>query len=191
MKISRCITALAASASMLLQAVPIQWMPQHPGMSRTIPRKAILRRTIPIPGKKSLPQIYPTIIRKMLFPTADITITSTKIPKYLAVINDSEENEVLYQYMLSIGREEAFFGLGLYDGVWKYIAGDTSDFRDWGYNMENEAEPNNSGNNELHAELDIHMHDGHWNDTTFGKKVYTPDARPYKDRYAYICEWDN
>jgi hypothetical protein len=93
--------------------------------------------------------------------------------------------------MLSIGREEAFFGLGLYDGVWKYIAGDTSDFRDWGYNMENEAEPNNSGNNELHAELDIHMHDGHWNDTTFGKKVYTPDARPYKDRYAYICEWDN
>ena len=110
---------------------------------------------------------------------------------YLAVINDSEENEVLYQYMLSIGREEAFFGLGLYDGVWKYIAGDTSDFRDWGYNMENEAEPNNSGNNELHAELDIHMHDGHWNDTTFGKKVYTPDARPYKDRYAYICEWDN
>lgn len=111
---------------------------------------------------------------------------------YLAVINDSDENEWLFQYMVDQGHDEAFFGLlrDEQDDSWGYIYGDSSSFLDWGTNSKGILEPNNSGGKENHAELDVHMHDGHWNDASFGKKVYTPEGEKYKDRYTYICEWD-
>ena len=111
---------------------------------------------------------------------------------YMAVVNDEEENETLYKYMTAMGYDQAFFGL-IYSNTnddWVYLDGDTSDFRDWGYNSEGVAEPNNAEGWEYHVELDANMQDGHWNDAKFGTKTYTPDGDAYKNLYAYICEWD-
>ena len=112
---------------------------------------------------------------------------------YLAVINDKEENEALYEYMLDMGYEEAFFGLSYShekkDWVYKY--GDSSSFRDWGFNSKGEPEPNHADLSENYGELDVHMSDGHWNDAQFGKKTYTPNGTPYKNIYTYICEWNS
>ena len=111
---------------------------------------------------------------------------------YMAVINDEEENETIYKYMTAMGYDQAFFGL-IYSNTnddWVYLDGDTSDYRDWGYNSEGVAEPNNAEGWEYHVEFDVNMQDGHWNDAKFGTKTYTPDGDAYKNLYAYICEWD-
>lgn len=110
----------------------------------------------------------------------------------MAVINDEEENETIYKYMTAMGYDQAFFGL-IYSNTnddWVYLDGDTSDFRDWGYNSEGVAEPNNAEGWEYHVEFDANMQDGHWNDAKFGTKTYTPDGDAYKNLYTYICEWD-
>ena len=111
---------------------------------------------------------------------------------YVAVINDSDENEALYDYMVSEGYDIAYFGLIDPDGDqnWQYIYGDTSDYRNWGINSKGVEEPNNADDNEIHAELDAHMYEGHWNDSRFGKQVYTPEGEEYREKYTYICEWD-
>ena len=111
---------------------------------------------------------------------------------YMAVINDEEENETIYKYMTAMGYDQAFFGL-IYSNTnddWVYLNGGTSDYRDWGYNSEGVAEPNNAEGWEYHVEFDVNMNDGHWNDAKFGTKTYTPDGDAYKNLYAYICEWD-
>ena len=111
---------------------------------------------------------------------------------YLAVINDSEENEALYSYMIKRGFDQAYFGITDegHEGDWRYTEGDASSFTDWGTNNVGTREPNDADGGESHAMLDVNMHDGHWNDAQFGRKIYTPDGEPYKDRRAYICEWD-
>ena len=111
---------------------------------------------------------------------------------YLAVINDEEENETVYKYMIAMGYEQVFFGLTFSPGKddWVYLDGDTSDYRDWGYNSEGVKEPNNAEGWEYHAQFDANMQDGHWNDAKYGANTYTPQGKPYKDLYAYICEWD-
>lgn len=111
---------------------------------------------------------------------------------YMAVINDEEENETIYKYMTAMGYDQAFFGL-IYSNTnddWVYLNGGTSDYRDWGYNSEGVAEPNNAEGWEYHVEFDVNMNDGHWNDAKFGTKTYTPEGDAYKNLYAYICEWD-
>ncbi len=110
---------------------------------------------------------------------------------YPAVINDAEENIELYQYMLETNHEEAFFGLTMNDdGNWEYTLGDTSGYRDWGINSKGVEEPNNDGGNARNVQLCVHMHDGFWNDATFGRQSYTPEGEKYKNLYTYICEWD-
>ena len=111
---------------------------------------------------------------------------------YLAVIDNSEENEQLFRYMLSRGYEQAFFGLTdtVEEGSWTYLAGGTSDFRDWGCNSVGGWEPNDADDGEDFAELDIYMNEGHWNDAQFGRQAYTPEGKKYRDLYTYICEWD-
>ena len=111
---------------------------------------------------------------------------------YMAVINDKEENEAVYKYMTAMGYDQAFFGLTYSPGKddWVYLEGGTSDFRDWGCNSEGVREPNNAEGTEYHAEFDINMQDGYWNDAKFGAKTYTPKGAAYKNRYTYICEWD-
>lgn len=112
---------------------------------------------------------------------------------YMAIINNTEENEALYNYMIERGFDQAFFGLTrMPDGSWDYLSytNKTSDFRDWGFNSIGEPEPNNADAGENYAELDVNMNYGHWNDAEFGRKTYTPDGDEYKDTSAYICEWD-
>ena len=112
---------------------------------------------------------------------------------YLAVINDREENNMLFEEMVDQGYDAAFFGLtdSIEEGIWAYLGSDTSDFRDWGHNSVGIQEPNDAENGEDHAMLDIYMLDGHWNDGQFGKKTVTPEGKKYKDVYVYICEWDH
>lgn len=100
---------------------------------------------------------------------------------YPAVINDSEENEPLYEYMISMGRKAAFIGYTDRDteGIWKWTEGKDSDFTDWGTNNEGEIEPNSDTMDEDYAQYDINMHDGHWNDCAFRW-----------DTNSFICEWD-
>lgn len=113
---------------------------------------------------------------------------------YLAVINDANENEALFNYMVGMGYDQAFFGLSLTeDGQWEYPYNnrDISDFRDWGINSHGVREPNNPYT-EHHAMLDVHMLEGHghWNDSEFASVTYTPDGIEYNDKAAFICEWD-
>ena len=122
----------------------------------------------------------------------DVTDSCIERGGYPAVINNEAENEKLYRYMVSMGYDQAYIGL-VYDtdsAQWIYKLGDSSDFRDWGSNSRGEKEPNNSGGSEFNVEMDVNMIDGYWNDAEFGAKTYTPDGDPYKDIYAYICEWD-
>lgn len=110
---------------------------------------------------------------------------------YMAVINDSEENEFLYKYILSMDFDGAFFGLVRDDSKnWRYLGGDTSDFEDWGENSKGIKEPNDQDGQSKYASMNIHMNNGHWDDVEYGKQVYTPEGMPYKNLYTYICEWD-
>ncbi len=110
---------------------------------------------------------------------------------YMAVINDSEENEFLYKYMISMDFDGAFFGLVRDDSKnWRYLGGDTSDFVDWGVNSKGIKEPNDDDGPSKYASLNIHMNNGHWDDVEYGKQVYTPEGMPYKNLYTYICEWN-
>ena len=100
---------------------------------------------------------------------------------YLAVINDSEENDYLYDYMLEIGYDEVFFGYSdwLEEGNWKWVGGHESGYEDWGINAEGSQEPNSSNDYEDYAHMNSSMHDGHWNDKKFGQKTV-----------CFFCEWD-
>jgi len=109
---------------------------------------------------------------------------------YLAVINDYGENEALYQYVVDHGHDQAFFGLIYQNDDWIYLAGDTSEFRDWGVNSKGESQPNNQDDSFFHTVLDTHMKGGHWSDTKFAEQTYTSDGHHYRDIYTYICEWD-
>ena len=111
---------------------------------------------------------------------------------HLVKIDDYGENEALYDYMIDQGYEEAFLGLVYVErtGKWVNYDGSEATFFDWGTNSVGEEEPNNSGGSEYNVQMDVNMRGGHWNDAEFGAQVYTPDGEKYKDRYAYICEWD-
>ena len=100
---------------------------------------------------------------------------------YPVVINDSVENEVMYQYMLDMGREATLIGYTDRDteGIWKWVEGDDSDFTDWGTNDAGVLEPNSDTPYEDYAQLDIEMHDGYWNDCAFAFETV-----------SFICEWN-
>ncbi len=98
---------------------------------------------------------------------------------HLAVINDEEENSVIYSYMKKIGLENAYFGFSDYEkeGVWKWY-GDESQYTNWHQN-----EPNND-NNEDYAMFYYKYQDGSWNDGDFGKNTFNGDTN-------FICEWES
>ena len=100
---------------------------------------------------------------------------------YLAVINSSEENEFLYDYMIDIGFDEVFMGYTdqYVEGRWEWIDGRSSSFEDWGINDEGSQEPNADSVYENYAHMNSAMHNGHWNDKRFGKTSS-----------CYFCEWD-
>ena len=112
---------------------------------------------------------------------------------YLAVIDDEKENEKLFDYMVKMGYDQAFFGLAKNDnGEWEYMYNEKhkSDYENWGWNSANEKQPNNKNSQEKYAQLDVNMKDGHWNNAKFGQPTYNPKGKKYKNDRAYICEWD-
>ncbi len=98
---------------------------------------------------------------------------------YLTVISSPEENAAVYEYMASLGADNAYIGLSenTQTGEWTWVTGDAAPYRNW------EAdEPNNDNGNENYAMF--YFDDGTWNDGNFGRGT----ARDY--RY-FICEWDS
>ena len=97
------------------------------------------------------------------------------------MIDHPEENDFLYEYMLTAGYDEVFFGFTdrVEEGTWVWVSGHESDFEDWGINEEGSQEPNSSNDYEDYAHMNSSMHDGHWNDKMFGQKTV-----------SFFCEWD-
>ena len=102
---------------------------------------------------------------------------------YLAVINDKDEDDYLFNYMLSTGRSEVYFGLSDIEkeNEWKWVGGRESNYWNWGINDDGDIEPNKQEKDERYAEYDasLTLAGGYWNDCGFGR-----------DTKAYICEWD-
>ena len=98
----------------------------------------------------------------------------------LAVINDEDENDALFWYMVEQGYDYAFFGysdLGT-EGTWSWVSGQKSDFEDWGQNANGDWQPNGDSPAEDYAQLNTEMEYGTWNDSIFGYNTN-----------AFICEW--
>lgn len=122
---------------------------------------------------------------------SDAEANCLELGGYLAVINDGDENEALFEYMVDKGFETAFFGLTYIDGSWVYLDGDTSVFRNWGINYRGKQQPNNYEKGDIHVALDIHMTNGRWNDVRYGRTdAYVANGSKYKNLHTYICEWD-
>lgn len=103
---------------------------------------------------------------------------------YLAVINNEEEDNFLFEHMCSTGRRAAYFGLSDIEnkGDWKWVGNRKSSYKfNWGVNDDGQQEPNKASVDERYAEYDANLQQGGgtWNDCGFGR-----------DTKAYICEWD-
>lgn len=94
---------------------------------------------------------------------------------HLAVINDAEENDFLYSYVLDQGYESAY--LGLYDADnnenWSWADGSTVNYTNWA-----RGEPSSSSEN--YGMFYYRFKDGTWNDARWGDNTT-----------AFLCEWDN
>ncbi|MCD7811928.1 MAG: C-type lectin domain-containing protein, partial [Ruminococcus sp.] len=99
---------------------------------------------------------------------------------HLAIIGSKEENDYLYDYVTSLGYENAYFGYTDKDneGEWLCIDGSNADYTNW-----HSDEPNGK-NIENYAEFYYKFTDGTWNDGDFG------DGETVNDCKAFICEWD-
>ena len=100
---------------------------------------------------------------------------------YLAVINSYEENQAIYQYILSKGKKMAFFGYSdeNSEGNWEWARDQGNTYTNWA-----EGQPNNGANN-TNGEGEDYAHfkqdgNGTWNDAPFGSNTSN-----------FICEWDS
>lgn len=103
---------------------------------------------------------------------------------YLAVINDEEENDFLFDLVSKNFINTAFFGYSdeQREGFWEWAEGD-SDFHNWTVYGQNQPDDGN-GRGEDYAEFNYERgtssaNDGTWNDAQFRKNTDT-----------FICEWD-
>lgn len=98
----------------------------------------------------------------------------------LAIINSAEENEALYQYMISRGHQNAYFGFSdtEEEGKWVWVNGEVSSYTNWHNN-----EPNQENTNEDYAMFYYKYTDGTWNDGDFGNRTVGSGK-------AFICEWN-
>ena len=103
---------------------------------------------------------------------------------YLAVINDDEENNFLFDLVSDNFINTAFFGYSdeQSEGFWEWANGD-SDFHNWTVYGQSQPDDGN-GRGEDYAEFNYERgtssaNDGTWNDAQFRK-----------DTDTFICEWD-
>ena len=101
---------------------------------------------------------------------------------HLATITSQEENDFVFNYVLSCGLESAYFGLSDAEdeGVWEWITGEQISFTNWA-----NGEPNNENGNEDYGMFYYQFTTGKWNDGNFGQGTFN-DGNPI----YFICEWD-
>ena len=101
---------------------------------------------------------------------------------YMAVINDENENNSLYNYLRSCGLKVAMFGYTndyyYTDGSWTWVHG-YSDYTNWASGQPNDGASTKSGDPEPYAEFYKNSSEGKWNDASFGANTW-----------RFICEWD-
>lgn len=99
---------------------------------------------------------------------------------HLAVISSEEENSFLYDYIISLGVETAYFGYtdSAQEDIWEWANGEYSGYSNW-----HSGEPNGENDNEDYAEFYWKFSNGEWNDGDFSEGTVS-------DNSAFICEWD-
>lgn len=101
---------------------------------------------------------------------------------YLAVINDKEENDFLYQYLKDSGLTLAFFGYTDQnsEGKWTWVNGRSSTYTNWAKGQPNDGANNEDKSKENYAQFYKETADGKWNDSKIAV-----------NSYKFICEWDD
>ncbi len=107
---------------------------------------------------------------------------------HLAIINDDGENDAIYDYMISQGYQNAYFGLSdaESEGVWIWIDGEYLENNTlnshWGYDSANGVpEPNQNNENEDYGMFYELTEPYKWNDGDFNLNYPRP----------FIVEWDD
>lgn len=88
---------------------------------------------------------------------------------HLAVIDDAEENEMLYSELQKAGYDMAFFGLYLDGDVWKRVDGEELEYTNWLYDS-------------TYAPYAMYFYSSQWQSGEFSTST---------DTTVYICEWDS
>ena len=95
---------------------------------------------------------------------------------HMATITSAEENEEVYQAMISQGYTSAYFGFTdrASEGTWVWVTGEPVQYTNW-----QKGEPNNQGNKEHYGMYYYKNNGSTWNDGDYsGSPV------------SFICEWD-
>lgn len=98
---------------------------------------------------------------------------------YLATINDSKENEILFNLISRNNYENVYFGYSNdnKNNIWRWTSGEVSSYENWA-----DGEPNEESQNEKYAMFYTKYKDGKWNDGEF--------SGTGNDR-AFLCECEN
>ena len=99
---------------------------------------------------------------------------------HLAIITSSDENNAVFQYLLSCGLDSGYIGFSdqIEEGNWYWVDGETYSYTNW-----HSGEPNSENSNEDYAMFYYKFADGTWNDGDFGNETVN-------DHAVFICEWD-
>ena len=104
-----------------------------------------------------------------------------KLGGHLATITSDDENEALYDFIHSLGYENAYFVYTdeAHEGKWKWVTGESSRYSNWAY-----GEPNNESGREHYGMFYYKSPQYTWNDGGFNT------INSGIDETAFICEWD-
>lgn len=100
---------------------------------------------------------------------------------HLATISSQEENDYLYQMMLSSGLKSVYFGLSdnQNEGIFTWVNNEQIIYSNW-----HQGEPNSENQYEDYGMFYYKFNDGTWNDGDFSNNGTVNDTT------AFICEWD-
>ena len=101
---------------------------------------------------------------------------------HLATISSPEENRFLFDYMVSLGLANAYFGFTdeATEGTWQWVTGESVNYTNW-----HPGEPNKENRNEDYAMFYWKFPEGTWNDGDFGY------GKTVRGDLNFICEWEN